>query len=194
MPESKTILLSSSPQRYEGTTSPCIGPFLPRRYPDWAARFEASTLKLSSEGTCDRGRFPMPFLWRLFQMTRCLLWNHNHDPKIQTKRVQLSGWFCSVYLFHDFRCHPTRSPDKRVPHFLPRQISSGCQPGWYTKICNLNSSVFSQENVSGFYIPKIGYSSPMETQFKLLLSCFQTCVFVRCYGNTPAPSKPHAEQ
>lgn len=113
------------------------------------------------------------------------------------------------YLFHNFRSHPTRSAYESMSHFFSWNISSCCQPSWYTKICNLNSAIFTQENIASFNIPakyyiecntlKVSnihlwiwpllwkYSSPLSTSLKTVAivassktPCLQFVAFILC--------------
>lgn len=191
--KAKLIPLFFSAKKYVGTTSPCTDLFLRRQYPDWADRFEASTLKLSLEGTCDREPFPTPFLWRLCQTTRCLLWNHNRDPKMQPIE------YIHQDHFEAFTCSITSGA---IQHGVPTNVC-------LTFCLDKSLPVANQADTPKSAIWTVP-SSPrrmfpaftslkldivlMDIQFTAAVSFSQTCVFVRCYENIPGPSKPHAEQ
>lgn len=57
-------------------------------------------------------------------------------------------FYFDAYLFHNLGCHPARGANKSVPRFLPRKVSTSWEPSAYSKISNLNYSIFSQQDVA----------------------------------------------
>lgn len=87
--------------------------------------------------------------------TYATLGNRQHaytDNARSCKLENCSATFLS-HLLHDLGCHPTGRTNKCMPDFLPTQVSTSCKPSTHTKVCYLNSTILSQQNISSFYVP-----------------------------------------